>query len=218
MTLGGRAVLDHVLDVFLRESAFDGIVVAIAADDRWFFDLEHAADPRVTPIVGGAERSESVLACLQWLQARDKDPESWVFVHDAARPLLSAHELSALLDAVETAECPGLVLGVPAADTLKRCNTLAAPTDVADTVIGETVDRQGLWHAMTPQVFQLGQLSHALSEAHAQQRWVTDESQAMEMLGVYPWLVRGRRSNMKLTYPEDIELMDRLLTPRRRTA
>lgn len=211
MTLAGQAVLDHVLDVFLAVSEFQAVVVAVPPDDRRFMELYHASDDRVTAIVGGAERADSVAAGLDWLISQGAAETDWVFVHDAARPLLTGSELTALLEAIETPNCPGAVLGVPAADTLKRSNTLCACPEGADSCIGETLDRSGLWHAMTPQVFSIGPLRAALTAAQSQGLVVTDEAQAMEASGVAPWLVRGRRSNVKLTYAEDIELMEAIL-------
>lgn len=217
MGIAGRPVLDHVLDVFLQMPEFERIVVAIPVDDRRFMELYHAIDDRVVAIVGGAERADSVLAGLQWMAAHAVDPMDWVFVHDAARPLLTDMELFALFEAIEHPDCPGAVLGVPAADTLKRANVMASCPEAADSCVGETIDRSGLWHAMTPQVFRLGALLDALTAARDAHMSVTDEAQAMESLGVAPWLVRGRRSNIKLTYAEDIELIEAVLSRRQET-
>lgn len=218
MSIAGRPVLDHVLDVFLQMPEFARVVVAIPADDRRFMDLFHAIDDRVVAIVGGPERADSVLAGLEWLAAHAVDPMDWVFVHDAARPLLTDMELFALFEAIEHPDCPGTVLGVPAADTLKRANVMSSCPEVADSCVGETVDRSGLWHAMTPQVFRLGALLDALTSARDAQVVVTDEAQAIERTGVAPWLVRGRRSNIKLTYAEDIELIESVLSRRQEDA
>lgn len=214
MNIAGQPVLNHVLDVFLKMPEFARVVVAVAADDRRFMDLYHASDDRVVAIVGGPERADSVLAGLEWLAAHAVDPMDWVFVHDAARPLLTDMELFALFEAIEHADCPGAVLGVPAADTLKRANVMSSCPEVADSCIGETVDRSGLWHAMTPQVFRLGALLSALTAARDSAVSVTDEAQAIELSGSAPWLVRGRRSNIKLTYAEDIELIESVLSRR----
>lgn len=212
--VAGMAVLDHVLARFLAVSDFAGIVVSIAEGDLRFMDLYHATDSRVAAIVGGVERQDSVHAGLSWLAAQGAADSDWVFVHDAARPLLTENELHALLEAVRHPECPGCVLGVPAADTLKRADRLSYCPDVTDTQVSETLDRSGLWHAMTPQVFRLRPLLEALDAMHDALKTVTDESQAMEAAGVLPWLIRGRRSNIKLTYPEDFELIESVLTQR----
>ena len=110
---------------------------------------------------------------------------------------------------------PGVVLAVPVADTLKLVNKVDARAEIPITCVGETLDRSQLWHAMTPQVFRLGALRSALTVASDRGFAVTDDSQAMESVGVFPWLVRGRRSNIKLTYSEDSELIEAILLARR---
>ncbi len=218
MTVAGQPVLDHVLSAFLKPNVFQAIVVPVPPDDRRFHELTASGDDRVVAIVGGAERADSVQAGLDWIDAQGAEASDWVFVHDAARPLITQHELHALLDAIDASNCPGAVLGVPAADTLKRVDQICSCPEESDSCIAETVDRTGLWHAMTPQVFRLGELSKALQNAKESNILVTDEAQAMEASGQLPWLIRGRRSNIKLTYPEDLELIEALLVAREEAA
>ena len=215
LNLAGSAVLDHVLECFLKMNEFEAVVVAIHKEGQRFANLYHAHDSRVIAITGGLERADSVLAGLHWLNANGADHNDWVFVHDAARPLVSEPELLALLSELEQPACPGVVLGVPVADTLKLINKIDACMEVSINCIEETLDRSRLWHAMTPQVFRLGALRSALMIAADRGFAVTDDSQAMESIGVIPWLVRGRRSNIKLTYSEDSELVETLLLARR---
>ena len=214
MVVAGRPVLDHVLEAFLRPKVFKAVVVPVPRDDRRFDELASSSNVCVYPIQGGVERADSVQAGLDWIRAQGADANDWVFVHDAARPLITQHELHGLVDAIESSRCPGVVLGIPAADTLKRVDQISPCPVACDSYIAETVDRTGLWHAMTPQVFRLGELSDALQAAKQSGLVVTDESQAMEANGRLPWLIRGRRSNIKLTYPEDLELIEVLLSAR----
>ena len=214
MTVAGRPVLDHVLAAFLKPKVFKAVVVPVPPDDRRFDELASSSHGCVYPIKGGAERADSVQAGLDWIKAQGGDADDWIFVHDAARPLITQHELHGLVDAIESSRCPGVVLGVPTADTLKRVDQISPYPKEPDSYIAETVDRNGLWYAMTPQVFRLGELSYALQAAKQSGLVVTDESQAMEANGRLPWLIRGRRSNIKLTYPEDLELIEALLSAR----
>jgi 2-C-methyl-D-erythritol 4-phosphate cytidylyltransferase len=214
MPVAGRPVLDHVLAAFLKTKVFKAVVVPVPPDDRRFDELALSNNDCVYSIQGGAERADSVQAGLDWIQAQGAHADDWVFVHDAARPLITQHELHGLVDAIESSTCPGVVLGIPAADTLKRVDQINPCPEESDSCIAETVDRTGLWHAMTPQVFRLGGLSEALQAAKQSGLVVTDESQAMEANGRLPWLIRGRRSNIKLTYPEDLELIEALLSAR----
>ena len=214
MPVAGRPVLDHVLAAFLKPKVFKAVVVPVPPDDRRFDELALSNDGCVYSVQGGAERADSVQAGLNWIQAQGANADDWVFVHDAARPLITQHELHGLVDAIESSRCPGVALGIPAADTLKRVDQTNPCPEESDSCVAETVDRTGLWHAMTPQVFRLGELSDALQAVKQSGLVVTDESQAMEANGHLPWLIRGRRSNIKLTYPEDLELIEALLSVR----
>ena len=214
MTVAGRPLLEHVLAAFLKPQVFKAVVVPVPTDDHRFNELASSDDDRVHAIMGGAERADSVRAGLDWIQEQGAGEDDWVFVHDAARPLITQNELQGLLEALDSSNCPGVVLGVPAADTLKRVDQISPYREESDRCIAETVNRAGLWHAMTPQVFRLGELSQALLSAKQKGFPVTDESQAMEAIGRPPWLIRGRRTNVKLTYPEDLELIEALLSAR----
>jgi 2-C-methyl-D-erythritol 4-phosphate cytidylyltransferase / 2-C-methyl-D-erythritol 2,4-cyclodiphosphate synthase len=132
-------------------------------------------------------------------------PDDWILVHDAARPCLSFADVRALIDALDDTErgagC-GVVLAAPIFDTIKR---------ERDGLVSETVDRTGLWRALTPQVFGFSQLRNALSEAMRLRVAVTDEAQAMERFGHRPRLVQGSPLNIKVTRPEDLTLAAEIL-------
>jgi 2-C-methyl-D-erythritol 4-phosphate cytidylyltransferase len=198
LSLCGRSVIERALEPFLARSECRGIVVAIADDDRYWRELVVAKEPRVRTVGGGAERIDSVRAGVQALPAR---PDDWVLVHDAARPCLSGEDLVKLLETLREDDVGGL-LAAPVVDTLKR--------EDADGRVQATVDRTGLWHALTPQMFRYGILSRALQSAASG----TDESQAVEALGLKPRLVRGSAENIKITMAEDLARAERILKAR----
>ena len=103
---------------------------------------------------------------------------------------------------------------MPVSDTLKRIDQKRGHGGGSGIQIAETIDRTDLWHAMTPQVFQLSGLIEALDQMKASGLFVTDEAQAMEATGNMPWLVQGLRSNIKLTYPEDLKLIEAIFSSR----
>jgi 2-C-methyl-D-erythritol 4-phosphate cytidylyltransferase len=78
--------------------------------------------------------------------------------------------------------------------------------------VTETVDRSGLWHALTPQMFRLSELITAIENALQEERLVTDEAQAMEFFNTSPLLVEGHSDNIKVTHPQDLILADLFLT------
>ena len=201
LSLNGRTILEHTLSRLAAHRKISQVVVAIAADDVRFEGLAGRLPPNVVTVHGGAERCHSVLAGLKWLVANAPVP-AWVMVHDAARPCLRASDIDLMMAAVADGET-GAILGVPVRDTLKRCDD--------DNRIIDTVDRRTLWHAQTPQLFQLGPLCEAIETTLNAGLTVTDEAQAMERIGLQPKLVHGHEDNIKITHSEDLELAEMIM-------
>jgi len=147
---------------------------------------------------GGMTRAESVLNGLRACAA-EVATEDWMLVHDAARPCLSQALLDKLLVQVD-ADPVGGILAAPVADTLKR--------QTADGRIAETVPRAGLWGAQTPQMFRHVTLLQALEKVGSE---VTDEASAIEAMGFAPKLVESDLTNLKVTYPRDLDVAAWLL-------
>jgi 2-C-methyl-D-erythritol 4-phosphate cytidylyltransferase len=199
LPLAGRTVLEWSLAPFLARPEFHSIVVALAPDDARWSSLPLAQDRRILTVTGGAERVDSVQAGLAAI-AEHAHAHDWVLVHDAARPCLTQGDLTQLL--VTLADDPvGGLLATPVPDTLKRAG--------ADGRVDVTVSRAQLWRALTPQMFRYGVLRQALEQSGGAQ--ITDESSAVEALGLKPLLVAGRSDNLKITVPEDIAIAGRQL-------
>jgi len=202
--LAGATVLEWSLEALRREPRIARIVIALrAGDEQGAALIDALGDARLERTVGGGSRQESVLRGLEHLSA-GAAPTDWVLVHDAARPCLAPGEVQALLAAV-AAGAPGAVLAAPVFDTVKR---------EAAGAVAATVERAGLWRALTPQLFRLGELRSALEAALAAGEAVTDESQAMERRGVRPALVAGSPFNIKVTRAEDLEVAEVVLRGR----
>jgi 2-C-methyl-D-erythritol 4-phosphate cytidylyltransferase len=196
LPLNGRPVIDHTLERLVSHPAISQAVVALAQDDGWWPESAYADHADVVRVEGGAERCHSVLNALQHLSGFAADSD-WVLVHDAARPCLRASDIDRLVEQLSDHPTGGL-LGMPVRDTMKRAD--------ASGRIKETVCRENLWHAFTPQMFRLGPLRDALSTALEQGSLVTDEASAMELAGQAPLLVEGHPDNIKITRPEDLPL------------
>ena len=203
----GRSVLEWSLRALLAEPRIQGIVVVLAAGDAHWAEIARSLDsPKLLTTIGGAHRQDSVMNGLEYL-APTAQADDWILVHDAARPCLRAGDLSALCDALENnprsaaAEIGGVVLAAPIVDTIKR----ELPHGL------ETVDRTGLWRALTPQVFAYAALRKALNDAAADKLAVTDEAQAMERMGIRAALVPGSPFNIKVTRAEDLEVAAAIL-------
>jgi 2-C-methyl-D-erythritol 4-phosphate cytidylyltransferase len=203
----GRPMLSWTLEALLVEDSLAGVMVALAADDIHWAGLPEAASPRVHTCSGGARRDLSVCNALVALAGMAGDTD-WVIVHDAARPCLHHEDLTRLFHEVGDDPVGGL-LAVPVSDTLKRADAWQRSV--------QTVARDGLWRALTPQMFRYGLLHRALCLCIERQRVVTDEAAAIEGLGLQPRLVRGRADNIKITNREDSALAAAILGLQRPT-
>ncbi len=203
LPLHGRTVLAWVLSRLASCAAVEGIVVALAADDSDWRELDPTAgiDKPVQVVTGGTERQDSVRAGLAALAGR-LGPEDWVLVHDAARPCVHREDLDKLVAVVQTEDHGGL-LAVPVSDTLKRA-------DAGGHVVA-TVPREHIWRALTPQMFRYTRLEEALQDAVTAGLALTDEAAAMERAGHAPRLVEGRADNIKITYRSDLALAAQIL-------
>lgn len=195
LMLGQQSILAHTLDVLLSHTDISQVIVALHPQDQHFKQLPQATHPKLSLVIGGGERADSVLAALDYALAIN--PQAWVLVHDAARPCLRHEDINKLIGSVEQ-HPQGAILAAPVRDTMKRSD--------ASGQITSTVDRALLWHALTPQFFPITSLHRNLSQALAAKVSITDEASAMEWAGVRPGLVNGRVDNIKVTHPDDLQL------------
>lgn len=212
LLLNGKPTIEHCLQTFFSSSRIASVHVALsAADDFWSeptSELTQVAEPRfVLHRTGGDSRADTVLNTLVAMRSQVEETD-WILVHDAARPGLSAALLDHLLDSLEHDAVGGL-LALPLADTLKQSNAGASSESKGQEFrIQKTIPREALWQAQTPQMFRYALLKSALENFNGAP---TDEAQAVEALGLQPKLVVGSLRNMKITYPQDITLVEALM-------
>ncbi len=195
LLLNDQTVIEHTLSVFDLHSSISEIVVAVAKEDEYWAELNIKLSKPLHKVAGGKERCDSVLNALTFLQNK-AHADDWILVHDAARPCLRTEDLTFLLEECQS-HAVGGILAVPVRDTMKRS---------VGNIIKETVDREDLWHALTPQMFRYKLLKDALESALKKNNVVTDEASAMELAGYQPLLVEGHADNLKITRPEDLAL------------
>jgi 2-C-methyl-D-erythritol 4-phosphate cytidylyltransferase len=193
--LAGRPLLSWTLDA-LAPAGFARTVVAAPADR--LEEFRRLAGGAVTLVAGGDTRSASVRRGFEALGASDDDI---VAVHDAARPLITAAEASAVVAAA--ARMGAAIAAVPVVDTIKL---------VEEDRIVRTVDRSALWAAATPQAFRAGILRRALASG----KDATDEAALCEDLGIPIEVVAVSRLGFKITTPADLELAEAVLARRRK--
>ena len=197
--LAGKPMLYHSIECLLAAPEVEVVFVVLAPADADFrrHDWSAFGSRLASLYCGGASRRDSVLNGII-AAASLVDPNDWMLVHDAVRPCLGKAELRRLIDEAGRDEVGG-ILAVPVADTLKRSDD--------ERRIVATEPRDGLWQAQTPQMFRHGMLLRALREA----AHITDEAGAVEALGRKPKLVEGSTKNLKVTFPADLEIAERLL-------
>lgn len=203
-SVAGQPMVLHTLAAFAAVARLRGTLVGVAPGDRFLHAYANASF--FTVECGGATRAETVAGGLRALLQRGASVHDWVLVHDAARCLITPEQIDALIDACSHDGVGGL-LAHKLADTLKTAT--AGPGGIR---VGNTVDRSDKWLAQTPQMFRLGVLQAALEHVGAS---ATDESSAIEAMGLHPRLVQGSALNFKVTYPEDFALAQAVLAQRR---
>ncbi len=205
LEIAGKCLLAHAAATLLAEQRIVKIFIATLPEDPYAERIPAMPGLEATLVLpcGGATRAQTVLNGLRAMEGHGVLDNDWVVVHDAARPCLSTTALSRLIDEVGDDVVGGL-LAVPVSDTLKRADAYQRST--------ATEPRAGLWQAQTPQMFRVGALRSALQGAHFDA--ITDEASAIEAAGMRPKLVMGERSNIKVTYRDDLPLVERLLARR----
>lgn len=197
--VAGQPMVWHTLSAFAGVKRIARTLVVVAPGDGFF-----ERNPTTSALVvacGGPTRAASVANGLRELRRAGAVDHDWVLVHDAARCLITPELIDRLIDSCCDDEVGGL-LAHPLADTLK---------------IGEngrvagTINRGDKWQAQTPQMFRLGTLRHALEAAGDK---LTDESGAIEAMGLKPLLVEAGGQNFKVTYPEDFAMAEAVLRAR----
>lgn len=196
LPISGKPMISYSIQTFFASPRIASIHLALSPEDYFWRNLELAANSRLQlHYTGGETRAQTVLNTLYAMKSQ-VDVDDWILVHDAARPGLTLALLDTLLDSLENDAVGGL-LALPLADTLKQSN--------ADDRVKTTIPRDGLWQAQTPQMFRYRLLTNALENFDGVP---TDEAQAIEALGFEPKLVTGSLRNMKVTYPQDMALME----------
>ena len=191
-TLGGKPVLRWSVES-LAKAGCEDIVVVIPAGSESETEVALSGLTHWRTVSGGAERADSVRAGLSALAGA---PDSPVLIHDAARPFVTRPVIERLLAALATAD--GAIPALPVADTLKRAE---------NGRISETVDRNDLFRAQTPQAFRADRLIAAYA-AWPAGKTPTDDAAVVEADGGTIVLVEGDPRLMKLTYPEDFAMAE----------
>ena len=189
--LSGRPLFFHTLKLFLQSDYIDEIIVAVPSanvDSTHRDVLSMSAGKPVKVVAGGTRRQDSV---KNGIDVSDSD-STLVCIHDAARPFVTEDLIQRSISACEFAD--GAVVGIPSKDTVKFSE---------NGFVKETLDREKIWLAQTPQCFHKNKLLQALYYAETENLTGTDESALMEAMGFSIKLVEGDSNNFKITTKDD---------------
>jgi len=201
LSIEHRPIIHYSLETLVNHPQIERVIVVLSPNDQWFGQLSIAKHPKVSVVIGGAERADSVLCGLDALPGNGR-----VLVHDAARPCLTLSDLDKLIQRQQ--EGVGAILASKVRDTMKRATH--------EQLIDHTVEREHLFHALTPQLFDLSLLKQVLVAALSEGACITDEASAMEWANHPVLLVPGRFDNIKVTHPEDLQLATVFLAAQQR--
>lgn len=206
-TVAGQPVLSHTLRSFDACDAVD-VIVVVVHPERVDEYVRRAIAPLgsakvLATVPGGETRQHSVAAGLAAVPAE----ASFIAIHDGARPLVEPSLIASVFEALAADHTlAGLIVGHPSYDTLKH-------VDPSGTILG-TPDRDELWAAQTPQVFRAEALRAAYDRARSEGYAGTDDASLVERLGTKVAMFPGPRDNLKVTVPEDLLIIERLLALR----
>ncbi len=201
--IAGRAAFLRSVELFSNREDIKQILLAIPQEDEEIVKIRYGANLtlfNVKLLIGGVTRFETVNKALQLL----KDDIELVAIHDAARCCVTAKWVD---DVIKSAAKTGAaILACPVTATLKEAK---------DGIIVKTVDRNGLYEAQTPQVFEVKLLKQSREKAPKTDiEKITDDSQLVEALGHKVSIVETDSSNIKITYPADAAIAEAILKAR----
>ncbi len=199
----GQPIIHHTLSRICASPSIDGVIVGIADTDHWWPHHSFSHSRMLGVYAAGVERADTVRNGLDYLlEHQGADESDWALVHDAVRPCILQQDIESLVNAA-IHNGNGAVLGGGLADTLKIVDENDRITD--------TVPRDRFCRTYTPQIFRIRDLIHGIDQSRSQGVKVTDESMAMEAVGIRPILVRGHPANIKVTVRSDLDLMEVIL-------
>ena len=202
LRVDGRTVLELSIKPLLDFSECLGVCVLVPAEDQYHKTLEIKNNPKVFLAEGGTSRIDSVSKGVKFWQQSELSYD-YILIHDAARPCLRSSDIQQLLDSIDS-EVDGVVLGIPCSDTIKKVSA-------EGSLILNTLDRNKLWRAFTPQIFRKEVLQKNALEENIEKEF-TDEASLVEANGGILKMVKGFEDNIKLTFSEDLGLIKSILS------
>lgn len=204
LCINNETILSHTVMKLLSHPLISQVIVAVGTDDQYFAESYLAHHKNIIRVTGGTERVHSV---LNGLKVVDRMKYPWVLVHDAARPCVSHQDIDTLISQCLSHDFGG-ILATPVRDTMKRGVSVKKNTKAVCSTIASTVEREQLWHALTPQMYKTDELTTAIEKALESGLNITDEASAIEQANLPSLLVSASSENIKITHPNDLALAE----------
>ena len=201
VSVRGKTVIEHTIDNFISRKEIQNICISISESDNYWSTLPISKNKKIITTVGGNERYESVYNGLRALQDKAND-DDWVLVHDAVRPCLKKSIIDRLITDISSHDVGG-ILALPCFETMKRVNN--------NKQVEETINREIIWRAQTPQIFKYKKLLLAIEKAINENILITDEAMAMELSNYKPIVIMGDEKNIKITHKDDLKHLELFL-------
>ena len=201
LNLGDRTIIERTVESLGSHEAIEGLVIGLARYESRY-DWVESLHPKIVGVYeGGQSRAQTVLNGLKFMLRSGSSSDDWVLVHDANRPFVSIEDIDSLIQSVGD-DINGGLLCRPVFDTVKTST---------DGRVQQTLPRDSLFLAQTPQLFGIGILARALESQLQDGKEITDEAHAVESQGYCPVLVPGSVGNIKITTHEDLNLANAML-------
>lgn len=197
LSLLGQPIIHYSINLLASIPNMQEIVVSLSSKDKYWKDLPKT-NAQIKTTEGGETRIHSVYNALQCLEDQ-AGSDDWVVIHDSVRPLTQPSDVEMLLDRIQDHPVGGS-LGQPIVDTVKYVST--------PETIDHTINRDNVWRIFTPQIFRYSALKSALKQAIAKGFLATDESGALEVIGMNPLIIASKTPNIKITHPDDLPLAE----------
>ncbi|HOP50284.1 MAG TPA: 2-C-methyl-D-erythritol 4-phosphate cytidylyltransferase [Ignavibacteriales bacterium] len=202
--INDREILSYTLEAFDKHDGIDNIIVVTSKE---YFELIQniAKNNKISKLIevveGGKERQDSVYNALEYvLNNLEPNSDDIILVHDAARPLISSKIISNIIENVLKFDAS--VTAIKAKDTI---------LEVLNNNVAGFVNREKIYYAQTPQAFKFNVLYQCFKKSYEQNLYFTDESTMLKYFGYKVFITNGDISNFKVTTPDDLELLKKIL-------
>lgn len=202
LKIAGKTIIEHTLSFLIKEKRISKFIVSLKKNDNIFKKLSISKNKLIQTVTGGKRRTNSVLSGLNFITKYLNLNDCWVLIHDAVRPFLAQEDLNNILKFIENNySSHGGILATPAKDTIKYSKS-------KEKKIICTIERNRVWHALTPQFFPIKLIQNCLINSLKKKIVINDDSSALEICGYHPKLIKSKSNNFKITTPEDLILAE----------